>query len=208
MTLRYWTNQQVNMQSALGSAQTITGITKASPGVVTTSGTLPTNGQYVLLSVSGMTEVNQRVFKVAGASGSTFNIGVDTTLFGTFSSGSFQVITFGNSFNSLRDPSSSGGDPVFEDTTTIHDSQDTQAIVSSSPQSYAFTADFDPTNAALIAANTAFNARSPRCFQIKDPDGSEFLFNAYVTCTFAPNVSGKKKVVPISMSLLAAGTAY
>jgi hypothetical protein len=29
-----------------------------------------------------------------------------------------------------------------------------------------------------------------------------------VTCTFAPNVSGKKKVVPISMSLLAAGTAY
>ena len=33
MTLRYWTNQQVNMQSALGSAQTITGITVSDGGM-------------------------------------------------------------------------------------------------------------------------------------------------------------------------------
>ena len=208
MALKFWTNQTVQMQSAIGAAQTITGITKASPGVVTTSGTLPTNGQYVLLEVTGMTQVNNRIFKVAGASGSTFNIGVETTAFGTFSSGSFKVITLGLSFGSLRDISSSGGDPVFEDTTTIHDPEDTQAIVSSSPQSFSATADWDPTDATLIAANGAFVARSPRAFRFADADGSEYLFYAYVNAPLNPTVSGKKKVTPLSLSLRATGTAY
>ena len=86
MTLKFWTNQTVQMQSAIGTAQTITGITKASPGVVTTSGTPPTNGQYLLMTVTGMTQVHNRLFKAAGVSGSTFNLGVDTSAFGTFGS--------------------------------------------------------------------------------------------------------------------------
>ena len=208
MALKFWTNQVVQMQSAIGAAQTITGITKASPGVITTSGTLPTNGQYVLATVTGMTQVNQRVFKVAGASGSTFNIGVDTTLFDTFAAGSFQVITLGLSFSSLRDIQSQGGDPVFEDTTTIHDPQDTQAIVSSSPLSFSATADWDPTDATLIACNTAFVTRTTRVVRLADPDGSEYLFNSYVNAPLNPTVSGKKKVTPLSWSLRAAGTAY
>lgn len=208
MALKFWTNQVVQMQSAIGAAQTITGISKANPGVVTTSGTLPTNGQYVLLIVTGMTQVNQRVFKVAGASGSTFNIGVDTSLFDTFAAGSFQVITLGLSFSSLRDIQSQGGDPVFEDTTTIHDPQDTQAIVSSSPLSFSATADWDPSDATLKACNTAFVTRTTRVMRLADPDGSEYLFNSYVNAPLNPTVSGKKKVTPLSWSLSAAGTAY
>jgi hypothetical protein len=208
MTLRYWTNQTVNMQSAIGATQTITGISKANPGVVTTSGTLPSNGDRVLILCSGMQQLNYRVFKVAGASGSTFNIGEDTSGYSTFSAGTFQVITLGNSFTSLREPNASGGDPVFEDTTTIHDAQETQAIISSSPQSYSFTADFEPTDTALKAANSAFKLRSPRVFQILDSDSSEFIFYGYVVCTFAPGVSGKKKTVHLSISLLGAGTAF
>lgn len=208
MALKFWTNQTVNAQSAIGAPQTITGITKASPGVVTTSGTLPSNGAYVLLEVTGMNQVNRRIFKVAGATGSTFNIGVDTTQFGTFATGTFRVVTFGLAFNSLRDIQSSGGDPVFEDTTTIHDPEDTQAIVSSSPQSFSATADWDPTDATLIACNTAFVNRSPLGFRFADPDGSEYLFLAYVNAPLNPTVSGKKKVTPLSLSLRATGTAY
>lgn len=208
MALKFWTNQTVNAQSAIGAPQTITGISKASPGVVTTSGTLPSNGAYVLLEVTGMNQVNRRIFKVAGATGSSFNIGVDTTQFGTFATGTFKVITFGLAFNSLRDIQSSGGDPVFEDTTTIHDPQDTQAIVSSSPQSFSATADWDPTDATLIACNTAFINRSPLAFRFADPDGSEYLFWAYVNAPLNPTVSGKKKVTPLGLSLRGAGTAY
>lgn len=208
MAIKFWTNQTVQMQSAIGAAQTITSISKASPGVLTTSGVAPTNGQYVLLEVQGMSQVHQRLFKVSGVSGLTFNIGVDTTLFSTFTTGTFKVITFGLAFNSLRDIQSSGGDPVFEDTTTIHSANDTQAIVSSSPESFSATADWEPTDAALIASNTAFVNRAARGMRFADPDGSEYLFYAYVAAAFNPTVSGKKKVTPISWSLLASGTAY
>lgn len=208
MALKYWTNQSVAMQSAIGAPQTITGITKASPGVATTSGTLPTNGAYVLLNILGMRQLNQRVVKVAGATGSTFNIGIDTTLFDNFSSGTFRVITFGNAYDSVRDISSSGGDPVFEDITTIHDADDVEAIVSSSPQGFSWTVDWEPTNAALVATNQAFVTRTPRAFRIADPDNSEFLFYGTVVAPMNPTVSGKKKVTPVSVRLLATGTAY
>ena len=192
MALKFWTNQTVQLQSAIGAAQTITGISKASPGVVTTSGTAPVNGNYVLLEVSGMQQVNYRLFKVAGVSGLTFNIGVDTTLFSTFTTGSFKVVTLALAFNSLRDIQSSGGDPVFEDTTTIHTAENTQAIISSAPLSFSATADWEPTDAALIACNTAFVNRAPRGVRMADPDGSEYLFYAYISAPLVgadPNLS-------------------
>lgn len=208
MTLRYWTNQVVQLQTALATGIAITGITKASPGVVSTAGAVPANNAYVLLEVTGMSQVNRRVFKVAGSGSGVFNIGVDTTLFNTFIGGTFKVITFGASFDSLRDPQSSGGDPVVEDTTTIHDTDDTEAIVSSSAQGYSFTADWDPTNASLIEANKAFVSRTNRAVRIADPDGAEYLFYGSVSAPLNPTVSGKKKVTPVNFRLLATGTAY
>lgn len=208
MALKFWTNQTVTMQSAIAVAQTITGITKANPGVVTTSGTLPTNGQIALMALNGMQQLNKRAFRVAGATGSTFNVGQDTTNYATFNSGVFQVVTMGLSFDSIRDIQSSGGDPVFEDTTTVHEPDDSQAIVSSSPQSFSFTVDWEPTNATLIALNQAFITRTTRVFSFADPDGSIYLFNATVSAPLQPVVSGKKKVTPVSLALTATGTAY
>lgn len=210
MALKFWTNQIVQLQSLLGAAQTIDGISKASNGVVTKNAgaTLPANGQYVLLELAGMTQLHRRIVKVSSAAGSTFNIGIDTTNFGTFTSGTYKVITFGNAFDSVRDIQSSGGDPVFEDTTTIHDPNDTQAIVSSSPEGFSFTCDWEPTNGALKACNGAFITRTPLAFRFGDPDGSEYLFYAFVAAALNPTVSGKKKVTPVSLSLLASGTAY
>lgn len=206
MPLKYWTNQAVLMQSAIGPAIAITSISKASPGVVATAGALPANGTYVVLFVNGMTQVNNRVFKVAGSGGGAFNIGVDTTQFSNFTGGTFRVVTLGLGFNSLRDINSSGGDPVFEDTTTIHDPEDTQAIVSSSPLQFTATADWDPADATLIALNQAFILRADRAYSFRDPDNSEYLFYATVSAPLNPTVSGKKKVTPIAWALKAAGT--
>lgn len=67
----------------------ITAITKANPGVVTTASAHGySNGNKIYLSgVGGMTQVNNLVFTIAGASGSVFNLGVDTTGYGTYTSG-------------------------------------------------------------------------------------------------------------------------
>lgn len=82
------------------STYTITGITNANPGVVTLSSLTPTgattlaNGMTVTVSgVNGMIQVNQNRYIVAGVSGSTFKLydlfgnPVDTTAFGTYTSG-------------------------------------------------------------------------------------------------------------------------
>jgi hypothetical protein len=207
MALQYWTNQTVEMQSALGTAQALTAATKGANCQLTTSGTPPANGNHVLCTVVGMRQIHQRVFKVSGVAGSNFNINVDSSAYDTFISGSFQVITFGNSFNSVRDIAGSGGDAVTEDITTVHDADDIEAIVSSSPQGYSWTLDWDPSNAALQALNTAFVTRTPRAFRFGDPSGSSYLFYGTVVAPLNPTVSGKKKVTPVSVRLLATGTA-
>lgn len=63
----------------------ITGITKANPGVVTAPFHGLTTGKEVYLTgITGMTELNGRVFTVTVLTANTFSIGVDTTGYGTF----------------------------------------------------------------------------------------------------------------------------
>lgn len=80
-----------------GSETAITGITKADPGVVTT-GTAHglSNGDRVkLVSVSGMTEVNNTTYIVANKTSTTFELttlqgaNVDTTSYTTYTSGGY-----------------------------------------------------------------------------------------------------------------------
>lgn len=104
MAYKFWSNVGVAMAnvSGIGAAITISGITKASPAVCTyTGGTDPANGNYVLFTSNGMTQINKRIFRVANVNGAgnTFELeGVDSTTYGTFSSGSFQIVTFNTSF--------------------------------------------------------------------------------------------------------------
>lgn len=67
----------------------ITAITKANPGVVTTASAHGfSNGNLIYISgVGGMTQVNGLAFTIGGASGSVFNLGVNTTAYGTYTSG-------------------------------------------------------------------------------------------------------------------------
>lgn len=77
--------------------KTISGITKASPGVVTTSsGHGYENGDEVIIEdVTGMTEINGGVFKVANKTSTTFELQTlagddfDTSGFTTYSSGGY-----------------------------------------------------------------------------------------------------------------------
>ena len=54
---KLWSGVQVAVQSALATAQTITGVSKANPGVVTFTGTAPTAGAYVAITANGMTQI-------------------------------------------------------------------------------------------------------------------------------------------------------
>jgi hypothetical protein len=78
----------------LESSKTITGITKANPGVVTSSSHGFSNGDTVVISgVVGMTQVNGKRFKVANVATNTFELqdidgnNVNTSSYTTYTSG-------------------------------------------------------------------------------------------------------------------------
>lgn len=82
--------------TVLTTGVTITGVTKANPGVVTYTGTDPANGTWLYLSsIGGMTELNGRYVKVANVNGgaNTFeltdlnNANINTTSYTTYTSG-------------------------------------------------------------------------------------------------------------------------
>lgn len=79
----------------LEAAKTITGITQANPGVVTSTAHGFSNGNWVFISgVAGMTQLNGRYYRVANATANTHTLqdtltgnNIDTSLFPAYTSG-------------------------------------------------------------------------------------------------------------------------
>jgi hypothetical protein len=184
-----WSDVDVDVQSSLATALTVSAISKANPGVVSYTGTDPSNGDYVLVSALGMTEVDGRVFRVANVntSADTFQLeGEDTTLYGTFLSGTARVITFGTSVTTITGLNAAGGDFDFIDTTTIHSTVRTQIPGLASPGVYTCESFWDPSSASLLALKQASQNKAQRCVRFSFADGRKFLFNGYVGATLFP----------------------
>lgn len=206
----FWSGVGVTVQSALATAVTISGITKASPGVVSHAGTDPSDGDYVLMTVSGMTKLDSRVFRVANQASGTFELeGEDTTSYDTFTSGTFQVITFGTSLSTITDVSPSGGEAEKQDTTTIHDTQRRQVPVIASASEFAMTSKFDPSDSALAALKTASDSLAQRAVKFTFKGGEKVVFYGYVNFPFVPTGQSQGLVEsPLSFDVAAPITVY
>ncbi len=206
-TVRKWANVAVAMQSALGTATSITGITKANPGVVTSTAHGLANGTYVLLSVQGMYQLDNKVVRVANQTANTFELeGIDTTNFETFSSGNAYAITFGTTITSATTMNASGGDFDFIDTTTIHTNVKSQIPGLANPLTYTFDNLWDISDAAQVAMKSATDAQAQRAFRFTFGTGGPImLFSGYVGYTGAPTGNAQDKVTA-SASITAFGT--
>jgi len=210
-TTRKWSNVAVAMQSALAAADTITGITKANPGVVTSTSHGLANGDYVFLTISGMHQLNGRVARVANQTANTFELeGIDTTLFGTFTSGTAEAITFGTSITTATNVSSSGGDFDFIDTTTIHDAARSQIPGLPNAASFSFENIWDTSDTGLLAMKTASDAQARRAFKFTFGTGGQILvFAGYVGCSLLPGGSAQGLVTTQSVvTMHGSGTTY
>lgn len=212
-TARKWSNVAVAMQSALATALTISGITKANPGVVSYTGTDPVNGDYVIMSVQGMYQVNNRVFRVANVNGAgnTFELeGENTTSYDTFTSGTCQVITFGTTVSTFTNLSSSGGDFNFIRTTTIHDNQESQIPGTTNPIVYNFDNIWDVADSGLAALKSAYQAGATRAFKFTFGTGGPIMvFSGYVAASLAPVGQGGDLVsTPAAITLYGTPTYY
>lgn len=196
MTVRKWANVAVAMQSALAAADTISAITKANPAVATATAHGLNNGDYVVLTVQGMYQLDGKVVRVANKTTDTFECeGVDSTNYDTFSSGTAEAITFGTSITTATSMAASGGDFDFIDTTTIHTNRKTQVPGQANPQTYTFDNLWDVSNAGQVAMKAASDQQAQRAFKFTfGTSGPIMVFTGYVGFTNAPTGSAQDKV--------------
>lgn len=205
-----WSNVQVSIQTVLGAAKTITAITKANPGVASSTAHGFLAGEYVLINALGMTELNGRIFRVINPAANTFEIEAeDTTLYTTFVSGTAQLITFGINMTTATGLSASGGDFEFIDTTTIHDSVRSQIPGLASASSYNFENLWDVADAALLELKEASDNRGQRAILFQFSNGQKVVFTGYVGATLLPGGSAQNLVTtPVVITMYGRPKTY
>ena len=209
-TATVWKNVAVAMQSALAAAKTITAITKASPGVASSTAHGYSNGDFVFLTVSGMYQLNDKVVRVSSVTTDTFALeGVDTTLFETFSSGTAEKITFGTSITTATTITSSGGNFEFIDSTTIHGNSKSQ--LPGLPEATTFSMDhiWDVYDTGLLALKSASDNQSKRAFKFTFGSGGKIIaFAGYVGAALLPGGSAQQLVTTPSVITMGGSPTY
>ena len=210
MTIHTNSGLKLYMESAIAAAKTISGITKAAPGVISSTAHGFANGDNVLLEIQGMVELNGYLCKVVSTATDTFQVadvngttGIDTTLFSTFTSGTAKKVTLGTSITGVQDFNFAGGEIKVQDTTTVNDTQDTQIVVGATAQSADMTMQWDPASSAQQAMIAAFKTRANKGFKVLWPDGAFTMWYGTVGYTGAPG-GGKQGVTtsPAKITML------
>ena len=210
MTIHTNSGLKLYMESAIAAAKTISGITKAAPGIISSTAHGFANGDNVLLEIQGMVELHGYLCKVVSTTTDTFQVadvngttGIDTTLFSTFTSGTAKKVTLGISITGVQDFNFAGGEIKVEDTTTVNDTQDTQIVVGATAQSADMTMQWDPASSAQQAMIAAFKTRANKGFKVLWPDGAFTMWYGTVGYTGAPG-GGKQGVTtsPAKITML------
>lgn len=193
---KVWKNVAVAMQSAIGAALTISAITKAATGVVTSTAHGLTNGDIVWLQIQGMYQLNNKAVRVANVTANTFELeGVDTTLFDTFSTGTAAKVTLGTSITTATQITADGGDFDFIDTTTIHDAQRSQ--IPGLPNASKLTMEniWDISDAGLKAMKAASDNQAQRVFCLTFGTGGQKMYvGGYVGASLMPTGQAQQLV--------------
>ena len=177
-------NTKVEMQSALGTPKTITGISKVSEAVVTGTHDFSVGDLILLASIGGMTEMNDRVVRVKSVSTTVSFVAeaIDSTAFTTYTSGGTATklttfVTFDNatSFN-FGEPA-----PNKLDSTTIHEKISKKEIfgLDSAPE-ITMALQSDPMGATMVALRAAAAAKTYRGFRVTLQSGVVLIMNSYV----------------------------
>lgn len=195
MAIKTMTNVAIAMQSALGVLKTISAITKAAPGVVSATHDF-SNGDYVILTVDGMQQLDGKVYRVCNVvSTTTFQLesvsggtGIDTTTYDAFSSGSCQKITFGTTLSTVAEITMTGGDVSKIDTTVIHGNVKRERPGMASAVSIDIKHNWDITDAGQVAMKAASDAQTQLAIKVNF-GGSIMVFSGFVGFAALPTGS-------------------
>lgn len=210
MSTPSWLGVKVSIQTAKAAAKTITALTNANPGVATSTAHGFTNGQYVELTLPGWPTLDKKVIRVANVAANTFEVeGIDTTLLGTFTSGSAQLLTFANTFSTLTNVTAAGGTFAEQDMTTISDIQSKSRPGLMAATKFTFESFWDTSDAALTTAKAASDAGSETALLFTFTDGKKAVVNGFIGCSLVPTgAKGEAVKTPIELTSISSVTYY
>lgn len=162
-----------------GAAKTVSAVSKASPGVVSSTAHGLANGSAGYFdTIVGMDEIEGQVARVDDQATDAFDAeGVNTTNFGTFVSGTFVPVTAWATLSQSVDYSLGGGAGTTEDSTVLLDKKDkltliTQGVETATLNVRALTED----NVAMAKIRAVATELGYLVFRITMHDGAQRLF--------------------------------
>lgn len=212
MTISKWSGVAVAL-GTLGTAQSINNIQKLSPARVDHNGAVLVSGDYAaLVDILGMSQVNNRVFRVATpeASPTSFLLeNENASEYDTFTSGSVKPVTFSYSMSTGTTVTASGGDFDFIDTTTIHDLQRTQIPNLANPLTYSFDCFWDPADTFLANVLSFTRLQTLVALRMTFLSTAKFLVLGYVSASLAPTGNAGEVVrTPVTFTAFGLPTLY
>jgi hypothetical protein len=175
-------NSKVEVAKTFGSPISIGSVSKASPAVCTSTAHGLSNGDVILITCTGMAEINGQAVRVAGVTTNTFQLeGVDSTNYTTFLTGSCRKITSWDTASSSTGINAQQGQPNRIDVTTLFDTE--RQYVFGLPDSPELTIEglLDPSGAATQTVRKASETNAMIPLRITFADGTQMIVNTYAS---------------------------
>lgn len=204
-TARTPAGTRIYMQSAISSAQVLSGISKAAQAVVTYVGTDPATGNYAaLIDQFGMTEFEDALVKV-GTVDSALNTFVaedqDSSGYGTFATGNMKVVTMALEIGDGTGFTINGFDQQFAEYNLLRDRITRKIPTTVSAGGIDIPMLWDPTDATAKAIRVAADTSAKLGFKVVFPDGLEMLFFGYIGASGMPKVDNNNSVIMTNVSI-------
>ncbi|MDZ7863013.1 phage tail protein [Acidovorax sp.] len=203
----------IAIATTYGSVKTVTAITNANPGVITSAAHGLLNGAFYELK-SGWQKISDRVFKAANVATNALDVtGIDTTDTNRFAAGtgvgSLREITAWTQIPQILEFTTSGGDQQFANFSFLEEDYERQLPTVTSAQSIQIGIGDDPSLPGYQALKAAGEARAIRALKVTLPNGAVLLYNGFVSFNETPTLTkGSVMQVRATISLQGRPTRY
>ncbi|MBS0427606.1 MAG: phage tail protein [Proteobacteria bacterium] len=214
MTVRVPNGALIAIESGSAAAVNITGITNANPAVVTTSAAHGlTTGDFVEI-VSGWSRLTNKIVRITMLTSTTFSVdNLDTTLTSIYpagaGTGTVAKVSGWTQLSQILSVSTSGGEQNFLTYQLLEADAQKQIPTFKTPYQITMSVADDPALPGFVLAGVANDDRLPRGVRVTLPDGSQILYNAYISLNRTPSLTVNELMAcQVTLSLLAEPTRY